>query len=146
VILFVSLMSLLNPHYLRCQNSVNPDSVLLVKNSDGTISYLFPKRIAIEYLNLRKELVPQALSMIDSLSLVVLKQDTLTNSLTDQNTILRGIVYNDSLAIARLMETVNNTEQTLKNQKRKIRLWKFGAVSTGIIGTILGFLIGQVAS
>lgn len=118
----------------------------MVKNNDGTIGYLFPKRVAIEYLNLRKELVPKALTMIDSLSFVVLKHDTLRRSLEFQNYSLREIVNNDSLAIQQLTETLNNSEKTFKKQKMTLKLWKLGTVSSGIFGIILGYFLAQAGS
>ena len=118
----------------------------MLKNNDGTIGYLFPKRIAIEHLNLRKDLLPKALTMIDSLSFVVLKHDTLRRTLEYQNYSLREIVNNDSLAIQQLTETLNNSEKTLRKQKRTLKLWKLGVVSSGILGIVLGYLLAQAGS
>jgi len=142
-ILFVSLMSLSNPHSLFCQTDVTTDSIVIVKISDSTFGYLFPKNIAIEYLNMRKELVPRAFTMIDSLSLIVLKQDTARQVLQDQNEMLRNIIQNDSVAIVQLTTTLANTEQTLKKQKRRLSLWKLSAVGTGILGGIVGYMFGR---
>lgn len=136
-------MSLSNPHSLFCQTDVTADSVVIVKTSNNTFAYLFPKKVAVEYLNMRKELVPRAFTMIDSLSLIVLKQDTARQVLQDQNEALRNIMQNDSLAIAQLTTTLASTEQTLKKQKRKLNLWKLSAVGTGILGGIVGYMFGR---
>ena len=139
-------MNLLNPLHLHCQNNAVQDSVILVKNGDGTVAYLFPRRIAIEYLHLRKDVVPQAISLIDSLNLVVLKQDTVKDTFASQLVYCNNIISNDSLAIAQLNTTLENNEATLKKQKRKIMWWKLSAMGSGILGAVLGYVIGQAGS
>jgi len=115
----------------------------VIRDQDQKIGYLFPKKFAIEYLNLKTHVLPQANSLIDSLEFLSGEKDSLLANLQMQNNKLHQIVHNDTVAINLQKETLKDTEETLQKIKRKLSLWKIGAGALSVLGFVVGLVLGS---
>lgn len=139
----MSLIGLVTPNLLEAQIKVHPDSIRILKGVDGNIGYIFPKKIAIEYLNIKKNVLTRAQSIIDSLSLRALKQDTTNQVIFLENRKLREIIRNDSTAIQLQQTTLKETEAGLNKMKRRLFLWKVSAGMLSVAGFVVGMALGK---
>jgi len=123
-------------------NKIDPDSITAVKDLQGNVGFIFPKVIAIEYMNIKKNAV-QAKAHIDSLSRLVQLHESAKKDLELENVKLRQVVRNDSTAIQMQQATLTNTENELKKMKRRLTLWKIGTGSLAIAGFVIGIALGK---
>jgi hypothetical protein len=115
----------------------------VIRDQSENIGYLFPKKFAIEYLNLKQQVLPQANNLIDSLEFLAEQKDSLIANLQLQNGKLRQVVQNDTLAIKIQQETLNATEETLEKIRRRISLWKISVGALSVLGFVVGLALGK---
>ena len=145
LLLFASLISLLAPHTAKAQIKVASvpfhvmaDSIVMVKGTNDSVAFAFPRKVAIEYLNIRRDLLPAKNRQLDEMKLHVA---TLEGKVENQNQEIvrlgeqRG---NDQLAIARMDSTLRNNDEVIAKQIRRINRFKFytyvlGAAAAGLV-------------
>ena len=143
ILCLLSLIGLFAPLNSIAQISINPDSITIVRDQDQNVGYLFPKKFAIEYLNLKKNVVTQANALIDSLEYQTLQQDSLLTNLRTQNMKLHKVIQNDTLAIRIQKETLSQTRESLQKIRRRISFWKMSAGALSVAGFVIGLMLGK---
>lgn len=115
----------------------------MVRDPEQNVGYLFPKKFAIEYLNLKQKVIPQANSLIDSLEFRAVRKDSMITNLQMQNIKLRQIVKNDTIAIRMQKESLSQAEKSLEKIRRQISFWKISAGALSVVGFVVGLALGK---
>lgn len=138
-----SLIVWLAPHFLSAQIRVYPDSVLIVRDDQSHIGFVFPYEVAVEYRNLRAELYPEAMRVIGDLRALNAQQDSLVGNQQQQILRLENIVRNDDLAIDSLRSNLVDCEDLLSRIDKKAKFYKrttLLAVPAAIVASLVAIL------
>jgi hypothetical protein len=126
---------------------VYADSIVMIGDPRDTLSvaYVFPRRIAIEYLNLRSSILPAKNELIAGLEqtlrlrdLTIQARDTIITNREAQAGLLRGaLAKSDSVIVERERELANS----IRRERLYRKLFLFGLPIGVGAGVIAGLLI-----
>lgn len=135
-------MMLFAGNLLHAQIKVSQDSIGIIKDDLGNVGYVFPRKFAVEYLNIKNELLPTLNEKMVSLEKLTEEQKNALINLEQQKANHEKIIERNNEAIALQQETLNDTKAGLESVKRRLRFWKIGAAAIGISAFLLGFALG----
>lgn len=134
-------MSLLSPLPLQSQTKIQPDSVITLRDASNNVGFVFPYRMAVEYRNLRLEVLPRYQGLIASLEEENALKDSKITNLEQENAEFKNIIKNNQDDIEELRKTLKDTDVILKKQIGKINKFKFFTYSLGVATLILGGIV-----
>ena len=137
-----SLIILFMYSSLTAQIRVYPDSVVAIRDDVGNIGFIFPKKYATEYANLKKEML-NSKALIDSLTKLNELQLSNEQDLKLQIGKLNQVVSNKDQAITEQKETLAQTDEQLVKLKRRLSLWKIGTGVLSVAGFVIGIALGK---
>lgn len=139
-------MSLLSPLPLISQSKIQPDTVITLRDANNNVGFVFPYRMAVEYRNLRMEVLPRYQGLIATLEQENAFKDSTITNLAQENAEFKNIIKNNQVDIEELRTTLKNTDATLQEQIRKVNRFKFLTYTLGLTTLILGgVVIGSAA-
>lgn len=137
---------MLSPLPLLSQSKIQPDTVITLRDANNNIGFIFPYRMAVEYRNLRMEVLPRYQGLIATLEQENAFKDSTIANLAQENTEFKKIIKNNQDDIEQLRQTLRNTDATLKEQIRKVNRFKFLTYTLGLTTLVLGgVVIGSAA-
>lgn len=146
IVCLASLMSLLSPLPLMSQSKIQPDTVITLRDANNNVGFVFPYRMAVEYRNLRMEVLPRYQGLIATLEQENAFKDSTITNLAQENAEFKNIIKNNQVDIEELRTTLKNTDATLQEQIRKVNRFKFLTYTLGLTTLILGgVVIGSAA-
>ncbi len=139
-------MSLLSPLPLLSQSKIQPDTVITLRDANNNTGFVFPYRMAVEYRNLRMEVLPRYQGLIATLEQENAFKDSTITNLAQENAGFKNIIKNNQDDIEKLRNTLKNTDATLQEQIRKTNRFKFFTYTLGVTTLILGgIVVGSAA-
>lgn len=128
------------------QNKIQPDTVITLRDANNNVGFVFPYRMAVEYRNLRMEVLPRYQGLIATLEQENAFKDSTITNLAQENAEFKNIIKNNQVDIEELRTTLKNTDATLQEQIRKVNRFKFLTYTLGLTTLILGgVVIGSAA-
>lgn len=131
---------------LLSQSKIQPDTVITLRDANNNVGFVFPYRMAVEYRNLRMEVLPRYQGLIATLEQENAFKDSTITNLAQENAEFKNIIKNNQVDIEELRTTLKNTDATLQEQIRKVNRFKFLTYTLGLTTLILGgVVIGSAA-
>lgn len=128
------------------QNKIQPDTVITLRDANNNVGFVFPYRMAVEYRNLRMEVLPRYQGLIATLEQENAFKDSTITNLAQENAEFKNIIKNNQVDIEELRTTLKNTDATLQEQIHKLNRFKFLTYTLGLTTLILGgVVIGSAA-
>ncbi|MCK6621833.1 MAG: hypothetical protein HUU32_21785 [Calditrichaceae bacterium] len=128
------------------QSKIQPDTVITLRDANNNVGFVFPYRMAVEYRNLRMEVLPRYQGLIATLEQENAFKDSTITNLAQENAEFKNIIKNNQVDIEELRTTLKNTDATLQEQIRKVNRFKFLTYTLGLTTLILGgVVIGSAA-
>ncbi len=126
---------------------VVPDTIVIIRDSRDTskVGYLFPRVVAIEYLNLRTKILPSKNELIESLQksvsdrdAAIVARDTIIKNRDEQTVFMRGaLAKSDSIGI----ERERQLKGALRQNARLKRIMKVTLPASVVGGLLIGWKI-----